>query len=335
MSQEHTVESEFDTASEVSQWVAAQADSIESSDSATARIEIVDNVVDELGKAIAAGVLPKSRKMECVKVLCNADEMLTQPTVTPRVDKSIDEHTPESQKDTPLDQWLRDNLEQVEIVKDRVTRQTKQYRWHFDPAALDAPYVETEDQHKNWDSFRSVIEGYDEFAGLEQPTEPRRGGADWVDYIQDILQQYGKKVDGDSPRGNATEGLLNSVRGASVYADKDRAWTHGNAVYHPDEDDPEDSEYLYVPVDDISKLVQEYELNHSNVIQSVLEARGIIDKGQKVSVPLSMPGSDSKSERWWRLPVEEFEDDLDIHADTEDGSTVALGEERATAGGEE
>ncbi len=125
----------------------------------------------------------------------------------------------------PLDEFVEDELESVTVTKTTDRHQGAIYVWDFGEFKVETESGTDRRQHFSFPSFRDFIF---ESGGLNvgRPTENRRDGADWRDFIVDIIDERGVEQTNVGPRTAAVEDLANKIRRRVGYAIAEDAVDH-------------------------------------------------------------------------------------------------------------
>jgi|APHM01.1.fsa_nt_gi hypothetical protein len=125
----------------------------------------------------------------------------------------------------PLDEFVEDELESVTVTKTTDQHQGAIYTWDFGEFKVETKSGADRRQHFSFPSFRDFIfESGGHNVGT--PTEDRRDGADWRDFIVDIVDKRGKVQTNVGPRTAAKEKLANKIRRRVAYGTAEGAVDH-------------------------------------------------------------------------------------------------------------
>jgi len=121
-----------------------------------------------------------------------------------------------------LDEFVEDNLESVTILETTDQHQGAIYTWDFGSFKVETNSGEDSRGHFGFAHFRDLIfESGGENIGL--PTEERRGGGDWRDFMIRMVDERGSEVKNVGPRTIAKEELANKIRRRVAYGTAEAA----------------------------------------------------------------------------------------------------------------
>lgn len=204
-----------------------------------------------------------------------------------------------SDRDRPrLDEWIRENLEEVRVVRTTDHVQTVNYVWDFGAVTVETQSGREGREHYGWSLFRDAIKD----AGgpyLADPPEPLRDGAEWREWIVDQEAENVVRRTFTGPRTLAVNHLQDRVRRSEGYGTLADAADMGGCYVEVVDEPPEDAEpvdtdapvqdcpewrvdRLMVPNTWASEAVDENGISHQ-ALQNELEARGHTLGGSKIS----------------------------------------------------
>lgn len=210
------------------------------------------------------------------------------------------------QNRTPTDEFLEDRLESVTIVKTTDHRQGAEYIWDFGTFKVETRSGKDRRGHYAWDNFRNYIHesgGVD----LSKPQQERRGGEEWREFVNGLIDECGNTLRTRGERTIAYEKLRNRIRSlpghgtAETALDKSGIWIVREMVDIPDwwgvftDQSPADDRDL------VAETVQEVRV-HEDLITSVLDDRDVTRQAlyhELNARNLTVPGRSGASMSKW------------------------------------
>ncbi len=183
--------------------------------------EIIDGYIDTVAKALSSGV----NDPVGLYAGAAADEAVYY-SKTDIKQKTKDRIQSVRGDDTPaLDEFVRDDLESVTVLKTTDQHQGAIYTWDFGNFKVETNSGEDSRGHFGFAHFRDLIF---ESGGLNiaLPTEERRGGGDWRDFMIKMVDERGTVVTNVGPRTAAKEELANKIRRRVAYGTAEGAVNH-------------------------------------------------------------------------------------------------------------
>lgn len=254
------------------------------------------------GRAVADD--PSTNVETWISAVAGASRDVRKGDVRDRVDKQIDEHSQDENGQDPLDDWIETHVEKVTIVRTTDAKQNTLFRWHLDTGGV----VETETTkdgiaHFRPDTLQNRI--YEETGVLPgKPTDGRRSGDDWKQYIVGFVDRVKNEVTATGNRTVAHEKLKNWVQQNPAYHDLQDALEAQAMRYDPDEDE------IHIPRHHISRITDQVEITN-RAFQVELDARGVLSDrvaGASESTRISY-GDSVQYVSYWVLDLDALDGD--------------------------
>lgn len=256
---------------------------------ASETMELCRVFTEDLATAVAQDQITESTKQECLSSLCE-NVPFTKSHLQSQYDSAYESHTSTSTSDIQhFDEWLRDHVEKLEVVRSTDSHIDTSYVWTFD----DGTVIETEREQFDWSEFSRVLTAANYEFTFCGPSPQIQNKAAWkFDFLQPFLREHAESRLVTGSRSDAILELQNTIQSTRAFRDVQQAYqTTGIYV------DEDDSEYVYVASAVITKIADEQGVT-TRAMQVECDARGIVDGS--VSVRLCINGN--RQSRFWRLP---------------------------------
>lgn len=183
--------------------------------------EIVGEYIETIAKALADGVSDPVGLY--AGAVADETEYYTKTDIRQKIETRVD--SADLNGKPPLDEFVEDELESVTVTKTTDKHQGAIYTWDFGEFKVETKSGTDRRQHFSFPSFRDFIfESGERNIGV--PTKNRRGGADWRDFIVDIVDERGAVQTNVGPRTAAKEKLANKIRRRVAYGTAEGAVDH-------------------------------------------------------------------------------------------------------------
>lgn len=268
----------------------ARKDALEAFDSASEIDDVVERAsveqdaanefAESIAKAVHAGHSEAHARSACGQI-ADVAEYYTKSALTDLVDDHVEKLATESDGRRPFCEVLEEDLNEVVIVRTTDAKQSTIYRWQFDGGSVETEATSDTRTHFSWSDFRD--EYFDAIG--EDPAKPikdRRGGEEWREFIVGLVDDRGREVETRGPRSSAVDGLKNTIRRSTAYADiADMVERDGIRIDDAPDENPSE---IWVPNSTIKRIADEFELSSVRELQLELDARGLTrDRVQGIS----------------------------------------------------
>lgn len=308
-------------------------DGINPNDSAVERAkqeqQAVEEFVDELAQAVVDGLSRGQAKQRCGVVSDNS-EYHTKTALKQMLAERADELETEQSDRRPFDAVLRDDLQEVVIIRTTDAKQDTRYRWEFLKGSLETTATAEGRAHFHWSQFRDE---YFDSVGEDaaRPIKDLRDGEDWREFVVERIEDLGREVTTRGPRTAAVEDLADFVTRSRAYNDFE-AFVERDALYI--DQDPRDSDpsELWIHNHDIKRICEDNELSSVRELQIELDARGhTVARVDGVSESTTING---KTVTYWVLDAD-FADPAEFVPDPVDPAESFQAEQAEQTDGEE
>lgn len=214
----------------------------------------------------------------------------------------------------PLDEWVRENLQEVRITRTTDHVDATTYAWDFGGVTVETEGGDGSRGHFHWINFRDTI---DETGGpyLAEPNDPYTDMVEWREFIVRQREQNEQIKTNVGPRTRAVQDLQNKVRRSDAFESLEAALNydavHAKVIDEPPEgEEPVDTDVAPQPLPDwrVDKLlipndwateVTEDKGVTTRALQTELDARGFTLPGHsKISIKRYVAG---QQQRFWAL----------------------------------
>jgi hypothetical protein len=243
--------------------------------------EAAHDLVDGLAHAVVDG-LSLSMAKQMTGVAADASQHYTKTAFKDLLADRIDDVKVETSDRRPFDQIVREDLEEVLVVRTTDAKQSTHYRWEFGDGSVETTANAEGREHFHWAQFRDE---YFDATGEDaaKPSQGLRDPADWREFIVEIIASRGREVETRGPRSAAVDDLKSFISRSRAYKDLE-AMVERDGLYvdaDPREDDPDE---LWVQNHDIKRICEDNELASVRELQIELDARGhTVDRVNGVS----------------------------------------------------
>lgn len=191
----------------------------------------------------------------------------------------------------PLNEFILDRLDAVQVTRVTDANQGAWYRWDFDTFHVETRSGGDGRGHFRWDHFRNLIL---ESGGVNvgRPVKNRRSGDDWREFIVSVLDDRGATRTIEGPRTRAVDRLENRVTNLTGYGGPEAALGYGGiwvvreqesipdwwATFGPGGSEPRDIEResvseVCIPESVIDAVLEDLDVTRSGLYHE-LAARG-------------------------------------------------------------
>lgn len=328
-----------------------RADELPTIEKVSAEQEAALEFADEQAEALSDGLQTAHMRSACDNVSDEADNY-TKSDLIDLVEDRLEEIVGEKDGRRPFNQILRDDLEEVVIVRTTDARQKTIYRWQFTTGTVETRSTKDGRAHFRWSGFRD--EYYDATGeDPKKPTKEVRGGEEWREMLVNIIDERGREVTTRGPRTTAVDSLRNFIRRSRAFGNIEDMVDYDGLYLDGDPEEGE-AEEIWVHNHDIKRICDDNELGSVIELQNELDARGYTrDRISGVSDSTFVHGSkvtywvldasiadpatyeeeaDSPADQ---LREEEIEDDEPLEEQTESGEIGTVGEDPDGGDGDE
>jgi len=215
---------------------------------------------------------------------------------------------------TPLDVWVRNNLQEVRITRTTDHIDATTYAWNFGSVVVETESGDESRAHYHWINFRDRIE---ETGGpyLSDPNDPLTDMQEWRDFMVRQREQHANVKTFVGQRTMAVQNLQNGVKQRDAFESLEATLNFGGVHAKLNNDPPSEAETVdtdaalqRLPEWRVDKLLVPNGMASDAVedtgatvrgLQVELDARGYTVNGQpKISVRKSFAG---QRQRFWVL----------------------------------
>lgn len=226
---------------------------------------------DAQASALSDGLQPAHMRSAC-DTLSGEAKNYTKSDLINLVEDRLEELVEKQDTRRPFDTILREDLEEVVIVRTTDARQKTIYRWQFREGAVETRSTKDGRTHFRWTGFRD--EYYDATGeDPKKPTKEVRGGEEWREMLVRLIEERGREVTTRGPRTTAVDSLKNFIRRTRSFASVEDMVDYDGLYIDGDPSEGEASE-IWVRNHDIKRICDENELNSVIELQNELDARG-------------------------------------------------------------
>jgi hypothetical protein len=207
----------------------------------------------------------------------------------------------QNQDETPLNQWLEQNIDEVVTLRPTDAHQGTCWEWYLDTeggVAFETSAQNGKITHFAHNTLTALI--YETTGEIvDTPEEGLRDGIQWKRWIQDFIAKNGRVEETVGPRTQTTEALLDYIQRSPAYTDIDAAAAR-DALYLDQQD-----AILYVSSRNVQKMCEDNEITPT-ALQTELDSRGLlVDEISGASVKLAVNvGDERRHRRWWVLDLD-------------------------------
>lgn len=202
---------------------------------------------------------------------------------------------------TPLDEWVKNNLREVRVIRTTDHMDATRYVWDFGPVTLETEGGDEGRGHYHWINFRDSI---DEAGGpyCADPNDPYTDHQEWRNWIVTKREQRETVKTNVGPRTNAVHALQDRVRRTDAFESLDDAINYSGVhvelageADRPDDAEPFDAEEtdaeipnwkvdtIYIPNSWAVEEAEEYGIS-TRALQNEIDARGyMLDGHSKIA----------------------------------------------------
>lgn len=190
----------------------------------------------------------------------------------------------------PLNKWLQQNIEYVDIVKSKESNIDTKYEWYVKSGES----FDTKRQHNNWSDMMDVLNDVNIMYDFTKPTEDVTGGKKWVvNFMKPLIQNKLNEIsEFDGTRTDTIDAIETTIRTRKAFTDIDNAYT-GSGIFV-------EGDYVYI-LNKIVKNIAEEHGEKPRSIQVEFYKQGITNK-KKISQPKYL--DNGQKMKFWKLPKE-------------------------------
>ncbi len=281
-------QSRFDSRSEVLEEIDEVIMKVQSA-SPSETMELCHGFITDLAVAVAQDQIPESTKQECLSSLVE-HVPFTKSHLISQYESAYESQT--STSDTQqqhLDEWLRDHVDKLEIIRSTDSHIDTSYLWTF----TDGTTVETKREQFDWSELSRVLTAANHEFAFREPSPDLKNKSAWkFEFVQPFLREHAESRLVTGSRSDAIQELQNMIQSTRGYSDIRQAY-QTTGIYL----DTEEPEYVYVASAVIAQIADEQSVT-TRALQVECDARGIVNGS--VSVTLSI--GDNRQSRFWQLP---------------------------------
>jgi hypothetical protein len=176
--------------------------------------DVVTTLAAGVGDALASG-LNKPAGVYAEMIASELD-FYTKTDVKQKIKDAAEAARQEYDNKTPLDEYLRGNLQSVTVHNTTDAKQGAHYTWDFGRFQVQTKSGRDRRAHFSWQNFRDMML---ESGGVDvaKPDKELRGGSDWRDFITKLLDERGETVTVTGKRTEAVGQLQNEIRRKQAY----------------------------------------------------------------------------------------------------------------------
>jgi len=270
--------------------------------------EVIENLGDTLADLYIEGL--QISEGQFARAISDSSR-LTKTEAKKLITRKIQEQ--EAERQTPADEWISDNLDEVRVIRTTDHVSDTRYVWVLDGITVETASGRGQRTHFNWPDFRDEIY---EAGGLylDDPAPDYRSGDEWRDFIVRQIQEHKIEKESIGPRTRAIEYLKKRIRNADGFGDlRDAADYQG--VYVEVNNDPPDDEaeidtsastqkcplwrvdLLMFPNNWAKDAAEEHDIT-TRAVQNELDSRGFTIDGRRVSSTEYIGG---RYQTFWKL----------------------------------
>lgn len=244
---------------------------------------------DEQAEALSDGLQPAHMRSACDNVADTADNY-TKSDLIDLVEDRLEGIADNKDARRPFDVILREDLEEVVIVRTTDARQKTIYRWQFPAGTVETRSTKDGRAHFRWSGFRD--EYYDATGeDPKKPTKEVRGGEEWREMLVTLIEKRGREVTTRGPRTTAVDSLRNFIRRSRAFGNIEDMVDY-DGIYADDDPFGDEADEIWIHNHDIKRICDDNELGSVIELQNELDARGYtIDRISGVSDSTFVHGS--------------------------------------------
>jgi hypothetical protein len=250
--------------------------------------EAAHDLVDDLARAVLDGLSPSMAK-QMVGVAADASNHYTKTAFKDLLGERLEQAKQEDSDRRPFDEIVRQDLEEVLIVRTTDARQSTHYRWEFVGGSVETTANAESREHFHWAQFRDE---YFDATGEDaaKPNQGLRDPAEWREFIVEMIDARGREVETRGPRTSTVDDLKGFISRSRAYKDLEAMVERDGLYVNNDPRDAEPTE-LWIQNHDIKRICEENELASVRELQIELDARGYtVDRVNGVSESTTVNG---------------------------------------------
>jgi hypothetical protein len=293
-----------------------EASGLSSLKQAKAENEALEAFATAVAEQVDAGLQP-SELPPIVQPVAKESDVFTKTQVQETVRDAI--QATKTKGAATLDEEFRKRLEKVKIMQTTDHKQGTTYRWVFPEGTYETRTGKDGREHFDWQQLRNThFEVTD--VNAAEPSDGFRGGAEWRDFMVNIIDEKGEKVQTTGPRTEAVNELANFITdrtafstprdmivhsgvGIEVEAHELPEWWAGfRGEQHDTDRVPPETRVVRVPLFEVNKIADKNEISLRG-LQTELDARGytLEENGGGVSARVSVNG---RRHAYWEMSSE-------------------------------
>lgn len=189
----------------------------EAKDLAPAEDEVLRDFADSYAEALLEGFSHTKTDVHAAMLADEADYH-NKTNVKNLIQEAVEQKKGVHEK--AFDEVLRENLDEVVVVRTTDAKQDTLYRWHLKECKIETTSSGETRTHFSWNDFREL---YFDASGNNagKPKKEYRDSDSWRDFVTALIDERGKEVETRGPRTAAAERLQDEIRNSTGYSDID------------------------------------------------------------------------------------------------------------------